>query len=157
MTDRTQTLWGEGVKTTENKTHFPLWIQSIPFALLLGSLYKCDSPLSTEHWTKKSSVSPRCLSIWKETWQWRVRWMGGWGRGEGRRGSGDTGSRSWQKTCLIPLICFAVNNKVKTSVPDPDSNPLDRFVFRPPGYASGSDGSGSGSFPFLIKVLSGLK
>jgi hypothetical protein len=37
----------------------------------------------------------------------------------------------------------------------------DSYVFGPPGSASGSvshkDGSGSGSFPFLIKVLSGLE
>jgi hypothetical protein len=46
--------------------------------------------------------------------------------------------------------------QIKTSVPDPDL-----YVFGPPGYASGSVvhkyGSGSGSFSFLIKVLSGLK
>jgi hypothetical protein len=37
----------------------------------------------------------------------------------------------------------------KTSVGDPDPD-----VFGPPGYGSGP---GYGSFPFLIKVLSGLK
>jgi hypothetical protein len=50
-------------------------------------------------------------------------------------------------------------------VPDPDPHldldPLDPYVFGPLGSASGSVshkyGSGSGSFPFLIKVLSGPK
>jgi hypothetical protein len=43
------------------------------------------------------------------------------------------------------------------SVADPD--PPDTFVFRPPGSGSISQRyvSGSGSFPFLMKVLSGLK
>ncbi len=52
---------------------------------------------------------------------------------------------------LDPQHCFAT---LLTSVGDPDPD-----VFGPPGSASISQryGFGSGSFPFLIKVLSGLK
>jgi hypothetical protein len=44
------------------------------------------------------------------------------------------------------------------SVRDPEQDP-DPDDFRPPGYGSISQryGSGHGSFPFLIKMLSGLK
>ncbi len=46
---------------------------------------------------------------------------------------------------------------ILSSAGDPD--PQDPHVFRPPGFGSISQtyGSGSGSFPFLIKMLSGLK
>jgi hypothetical protein len=51
--------------------------------------------------------------------------------------------------------------KLKSSVGDPD--PQDQHIFGPPGsrsisqrYVSGSR-AGSSSFPFLIKVSSGLK
>jgi hypothetical protein len=43
--------------------------------------------------------------------------------------------------------------------PDPEPDPQDSHVFGPPGSGSISQrywsGSGSGSFPFLINVLSG--
>jgi hypothetical protein len=42
-----------------------------------------------------------------------------------------------------------------TSVGDP--NPQDQYVFGPPGSGSVSQRYGSGSFPFLINVLIGLK
>ncbi len=43
-------------------------------------------------------------------------------------------------------------------VGDPDPEPdLDPHVFGPPGSGSTSPRYGSGSFPFLINVLSGLK
>jgi hypothetical protein len=38
-----------------------------------------------------------------------------------------------------------------------DSDPQDPHVFGPPGSGSTSQRYGSGSFPFLIKVLSGWK
>jgi hypothetical protein len=43
--------------------------------------------------------------------------------------------------------------------PEPDPDPQDLHVSETPGSRSISQrfGSGSGSFPFLIKVLSGLK
>ncbi len=40
---------------------------------------------------------------------------------------------------------------------DWDPDPEDPHVFGPPGSGSFSQSYGSGSFPFLIKVLSGLK
>ncbi len=46
---------------------------------------------------------------------------------------------------------------------EPNPDPQDPHVFGPPGSETGSSsqryrsGSGSGSFPFLIKVLSELK
>jgi len=70
--------------------------------------------------------------------------------------SGGTGIVSYcvYRCHAIPTIYF----RVKSSVGDPDPH-----VFGPPGYRSGSisqwywSGYGSGSFPFLIKVLGGLK
>ncbi len=51
--------------------------------------------------------------------------------------------------------------RLYSSVVDPDLelDPQDPHVFGPPrsGSISQRYGSGSGSFPFLIKVLSGLK
>jgi hypothetical protein len=44
-----------------------------------------------------------------------------------------------------------------TSVGDPNPDPHDPHFFGPPGSGSLSQRSRSGSFPFLIKVLSGLK
>jgi hypothetical protein len=42
--------------------------------------------------------------------------------------------------------------------PDPvDPDPQDPHGFKPPGSGSISQRYGSGSFPFLIKLLSGLK
>jgi hypothetical protein len=43
--------------------------------------------------------------------------------------------------------------------PDPEPDPHDPHVLGPPGSGiiNQRSGSGSGSFPFLIKVLSGLK
>ncbi len=54
-------------------------------------------------------------------------------------------------------ICLHWYAIIITSVWDPD--PQDPHVFRPPGSGSISQkyGSGSGSFSFLINVLSGLK
>jgi hypothetical protein len=46
-------------------------------------------------------------------------------------------------------------DRVGGSVGDPD--PQDPHVFGPPGSGSISQRYGSGSFPFLIKVLIGLK
>jgi hypothetical protein len=42
---------------------------------------------------------------------------------------------------------------------DPEPDPHDLHVFGPPGsgFISQSHGSGFGSFPFLVKVLRGLK
>jgi hypothetical protein len=57
-----------------------------------------------------------------------------------------------QGSKIVPL--FSVTDPdLRISVGDPD--PQDPHVFRPPG--SGSVIQRSGSFPFLIKVLSGLK
>ncbi len=47
------------------------------------------------------------------------------------------------------------SNTVFTSAGDPD--PHDPHVFGPPGSISHRSGSGSGSLPFPINVLSGLK
>jgi hypothetical protein len=54
---------------------------------------------------------------------------------------------------LLPVGCFIVS----ASVGDPD--PQDLYVFEPPGSRSISQRcvSGSGSFSFLINVLSRLK
>ncbi len=54
-------------------------------------------------------------------------------------------------------MSIVTKNLLKISVRDPD--PQDPHVFGPPrsGAISQRYGSGSGSFPFLIKVLSGLK
>ncbi len=43
--------------------------------------------------------------------------------------------------------------------PEPDPDPQDSRVFGPPGSGSISQryGSGSGSFPFLIDMLSGIE
>jgi hypothetical protein len=60
-------------------------------------------------------------------------------------------------TLIIAICKISPGFTVSTSVPDPDP-----YVFMPPGSASGSvchkygSGAGSGSFPFLIKVI-GLK
>ncbi len=64
---------------------------------------------------------------------------------------------------LIPNTCCKKENyreknlSVVAIVADPD--PPDPYVFGPAGSGSVSQryGSGSGSFPFLIKLLSGLK
>ncbi len=50
--------------------------------------------------------------------------------------------------CGFPFNQYQIPN---ASVGDPDPH-----VFRPPGYGSISQRYGSGSFPFLIKVLSRL-
>ncbi len=46
---------------------------------------------------------------------------------------------------------------VSGSVGDPDPDQQDPHVFGPPGSGSFSQRYGSGSFPFLIKVLKCLK
>jgi hypothetical protein len=46
---------------------------------------------------------------------------------------------------------------VSGSVGGPDPDPQDPYVFGPSGSFSQRYVSGSGSFPFLLKVLSGLK
>ncbi len=48
-------------------------------------------------------------------------------------------------------------NNVASSVGDPDMDPQDPHVIGPPGSGSFSQRYGSRSFPFLKKVLSGLK
>ncbi len=50
----------------------------------------------------------------------------------------------------------AAASYLQLSVEDPDPE-LDPHVFRPPGSGSMSQRYGSGSFPFLIKVLSEAK
>ncbi len=52
-------------------------------------------------------------------------------------------------------LCTAVPTSV--GYPDPEPDPQDLHVFGPPGYGSISQRYGSGSIPFLINVLSGLK
>jgi hypothetical protein len=55
------------------------------------------------------------------------------------------------------MRCVSLNILIEllfNSVGDPDQDP---HVFEPPGSESISSGYGSGSFPFLIKVLSILK
>jgi hypothetical protein len=58
-----------------------------------------------------------------------------------------------------PQDCPFPNIEVRISVGYPDPDPQDTHVFGPPGSGSISQrcGSGSGSVPFLINVLSGLK
>jgi hypothetical protein len=57
------------------------------------------------------------------------------------------------RSLYIPVI------SVGDPDPEPDLDLQDPHVFRPPGSGSIIQmcGSGSGSFPFLINVLSGLK
>jgi hypothetical protein len=57
------------------------------------------------------------------------------------------------------FLLTAVFLIVVLSVGDPDPHPQDPHVLRPPGSASGSLSQryGSGSFPFLIKMMSELK
>jgi len=57
---------------------------------------------------------------------------------------------------FTPEVWWAVSVS-ETSVGDPDTNPQDPHEFGPPGSGFVSQRSGSGSFSFLIKVLSGLK
>jgi hypothetical protein len=63
-----------------------------------------------------------------------------------------------QQGAGFPVIIFH-QNKLQASVGDPD--PQDLHVFGPPGSGFGSIsqrcGSGTGSFSFLINVLSELK
>ncbi len=58
-------------------------------------------------------------------------------------------------------VVNALLDNSSTVLRNPDQDPQDPHVFGPPGSGSisqryGSE-SGSGSFPFLIDVLSGLK
>ncbi len=69
-----------------------------------------------------------------------------WKKDEQRNGKGDRFATSSKR----------YSRKEKNSVGDPDQDP---YVFGPPGSGSISQryGSGSGSFPSLIKVLIELK
>ncbi len=62
---------------------------------------------------------------------------------------------------VLRKIGFSIFLSVKPSVgdPDPEPEPQDQHVFGPPGSGSIGQryGSGSESFPCLIKVLSVLK
>ncbi len=62
------------------------------------------------------------------------------------------------RTNVKPLPITNFQFLLSGSVGDPDPEP-DPPVFRPPGSRSISQryGSGSGSFPFLLTVLSGVK
>jgi hypothetical protein len=51
-----------------------------------------------------------------------------------------------------PKVSFSL-----ASIGDPEPDPQDPHVFGPPGSGTISQSYGSGSFPFLIRVLSGLK
>jgi hypothetical protein len=78
-------------------------------------------------------------------------------------------SKRFLATChsFFDLLCFFVldTSRHRCSVgdpdPEPDPDPQGPHVYGPPGSRSGSInqwyGSGSGSFPFLISVLSTLK
>ncbi len=61
---------------------------------------------------------------------------------------------SWKKASLVQFQVQIRGSILLYSVGDPDLEP-DSHVFGPPG--SISQRYGSGSFSFLIKVLSGLK
>jgi hypothetical protein len=68
-----------------------------------------------------------------------------------------TGDQAQINSAEKALIYRSLRRLVKAfnSVGDPD--PQDPHVFRPPGSGSISERYGFKSFPFLIKVLSGLK
>ncbi len=113
--------------------------RSIPFALLLGSVDKWDSPLWTEHWTKTVSC---LLDVF--LYEKRPDSEGCGGREVGGGGArvgvvrvirAPVPDRKNVLHTIITLISFTVDNRVKTSVP-PD--PLDPYILRPHGYASGS-------------------
>jgi hypothetical protein len=61
----------------------------------------------------------------------------------------------WIRIQDLPIRILLHFPKVKLGVGDPDRH--DPHVLGPPGSISHRYGSGCGSFPFLIKVLSGMK
>ncbi len=72
-------------------------------------------------------------------------------------GGAEAGAQNCQGRA--PTRLYSFNLLFFTSVGEPDPDPLDPHDFRPLGSGSISHwyGSGSESFLFLIKVLSGLK
>ncbi len=74
---------------------------------------------------------------------------------------GESAGQCYYLEKVVPLLIFSENHGIGLcpyeifSVGDPD--PQDPNVFGHPGSGSISQRYRSGSFPFLIKVLSGLK